>query len=267
MFWHLGKPVAVRTVERALHGTAAVEHIMVGGTSVAVYTWGAGDSMILLVHGWRSRASRFTHLVKVLTDDGHTIVSFDAPGHGASGKGPSNVFEWARIVLEVEARFGHFDAVIGHSFGVLAAFQAVRTGLTTDRMATIAGVHSLEHLVTTFTRIIQLPPRARVRFRSRIQQFVVETSSFAWEQIVSQFDSARDSLPLLVVHDTADTVVDIQQAELIADAHTGPTSVLFTAGLGHNRILADSRVLDALVRFVRSKDQLPVQEAVDHDGS
>lgn len=250
MFWHLGRPPSVRAVDREIHETAAVEHMVFGRTSVAVYTWGTGDSVILLVHGWRSRASRFSHLVRALTNDGRMIVSFDAPGHGASGKGPSDVVEWARIIRELEARYGHFDAIVGHSFGVLAAFQAVRMGLTTGRMATIAGVHSLENLVTTFTRMIQLPTRAQVHFRGRINRLVFDASPFAWGQIVSQFDSGSNRMPLLVVHDASDAIVGIDQAGLIAGAHAGPTSVVYTEGLGHNRILTDRRVVDAITEFV-----------------
>ncbi|WP_442784534.1 MULTISPECIES: alpha/beta fold hydrolase [unclassified Arthrobacter] len=189
LFWHLGRPSSVRAVEREVHESAAVEQVVFGRTAVTVYTWGTGNSVILLVHGWRSRASRFSHLVKALVRDGHMLVSFDAPGHGASGKGPSNVVEWAGIIRELEARYGHFDAVVGHSFGVLAAFHAVRMGVTTGRMVTIAGVHSLEHLVTSFTQVIRLPTRARERFRARINQLVFVDSAFEWGQIVSQLDS------------------------------------------------------------------------------
>ena len=265
MFWHLGKPPAVRAADREIHETAAVEHLVFDRTSVAVYTWGGGDSVILLVHGWGSRASRFSHLVRAMTTEGRMIVSFDAPGHGASGKGPSDVVEWARIIRELEARYGHFDAIVGHSFGVLAAFHAVRMGVTTGRMATIAGVHSLEHLVTTFTRMIQLPARARVRFRDQINQRVFDSSPFAWGQIVSQFDSGSSSMPLLVVHDSSDAIVGMEQAGLIAGAHAGPTSVMYTEGLGHNRILTDRRVVDAVTEFVSSQVESPVQTFVQHE--
>ncbi|MET4095787.1 esterase/lipase [Arthrobacter sp. UYCu712] len=262
LFWHLGRPSSVRAVDREIHESAAVEQVVFGRTAVTVYTWGTGNSVILLVHGWRSRASRFSHLVKALMSRGHMIVSFDAPGHGASGKGPSNVVEWAGIIRELEARYGHFDAVVGHSFGVLAAFHAVRMGITTGRMVTIAGVHSLEHLVTSFTRVIRLPTRARVRFRDRINQLVLVDSSFEWGQIVSQLDSDSSWMPLLVVHDSSDAVVGIDQAGLIADGHAGSASVLYTEGLGHNRVLADQRVVDAVTEFVSTQVESRVQNLV-----
>jgi pimeloyl-ACP methyl ester carboxylesterase len=181
------------------------------------------------------------------------VVSFDAPGHGASGRGPSNVVEWAGIIRELEARYGHFEAVVGHSFGVLAAFHAVRMGVTTGRMVTIAGVHSLEHLVASFTRVIRLPTRTRVRFRDRINQLVFVDSTFEWGQIVSQLDSGSSPMPLLVVHDSSDVVVGIDQAGLIADGHAVSASVMYTEGLGHNRVLADRRVVDAVTEFVSTQ--------------
>ncbi|MCU1500114.1 MAG: alpha/beta fold hydrolase [Acidimicrobiales bacterium] len=265
LFWHLGKPSSVRAVDRKIHESATVEQMVFGRAQVTVYTWGTGNSVILLVHGWRSRASRFSHLVKTLVSDGHMLVSFDAPGHGASGKGPSSVVEWAGIIRELEARYGRFDAVVGHSFGVLAAFHAVRMGVTTGRMVTIAGVHSLEHLVTSFTRVIRLPTRARVRFRDRINQQVFVDSPFEWGQIVAQLDSDSSWMPLLVVHDSSDAVVGINQAGLIADGHADSVSVMYTEGLGHNRILDDQRVVDAVTEFVSTQVESRVQNPVQQE--
>ncbi|MDI3243189.1 alpha/beta hydrolase [Arthrobacter sp. AL08] len=238
---------------------------MMGRTAVMVYAWGTGDSVILLVHGWRSRASRFSHLVNALVSRGHMIVSFDAPGHGASGKGPSNVVEWSGIIRELEARHGHFAAVVGHSFGVLAAFHAVRMGVTTGRMVTIAGVHSLEHLVASFTQLIRLPTRARERFRDRINELVFVDSTFELGHIVSQCDTDNSSMPLLVVHDSSDAVVGIDQAGLITDGHAVPASVIYTQGLGHNRILADRRVVDAVTEFVSTQVESRVQNLVQQE--
>jgi pimeloyl-ACP methyl ester carboxylesterase len=265
LFWHLGRPSSVRAVDREIHESAVTEQLVFGGTTVTVYTWGTGNSVILLVHGWRSRASRFSHLVKALVSDGHMLVSFDAPGHGASGQGPSNVVEWAGIIRELEARYGHFDAVVGHSFGVLAAFHAVRTGITTGRMVTIAGVQSLEHLVTSFTRLIRLPTRARVRFRDRINQLVFVDSTFEWGQIVSQLDTGSSWMPLLVVHDYSDAVVGIDQAGLIAGGHAVAASVMYTEGLGHNRVLDDQRVVDAVTEFVSTQVESRVQNPVQQE--
>jgi hypothetical protein len=185
--------------------------------------------------------------------------------HGASGAGPSNALEWARIIRESDARYGPFDATVAHSFGVLAVFQAARIGISTGRMAAIAGVHSLEHLVTSFARTIQLPRRAQIRFRDQIKRQVFGTSSFAWGQIVSQFDPGSDSMPLLMVHDPSDVVVGIDQARLIAGAHTGPASVMHTERLGHNRILTDPRVVDVVTEFLSLDVESPVPDSVHHE--
>ena len=250
MFWHLGSPAAVRDADREVHASASVEHLLTRNARVKVYTWGQGSTVVLLVHGWRSRASRLGRLITGLLEAGHTIVSFDAPGHGESGKGASNVLEWADVIRELEAQHGPFHAVVGHSFGVLAAFHAVRIGVVPERMVTIAGPHSLEHIVASFTRQLDLTRRATQHFRQRVDRQVFESSPFEWRQIVSRIDSAGVTLPLLVVHDSSDAVMDSGQAELIADTHGASASALLTEGLGHNRILDDPRVLEAITGFL-----------------
>ena len=48
------------------------------------YAWGDGSRPVLLVHGWGARASRFADLVTALLAAGHSPVSYDAWGHGAT---------------------------------------------------------------------------------------------------------------------------------------------------------------------------------------
>src|SRR6266516_1421498 len=68
----------VRESERAIHAAARVETI----DGVVTYAWGDGRRPVLLVHGWRSRASRYAGFVARLLELGYSPVSYDAPGHG-----------------------------------------------------------------------------------------------------------------------------------------------------------------------------------------
>src|SRR5439155_20708813 len=79
----------VRPEEQSVHDTARVE--VVGGfgdgtaEAVKTYAWGDGERPVLLVHGWRSRASRYAGFVTRLLELGYSPVSYDAPAHGDSG--------------------------------------------------------------------------------------------------------------------------------------------------------------------------------------
>lgn len=257
MFWHLGKPGTVRASEQATHEKARRDHIVVNGKDVAVYVWGSGEPVVLLVHGWRSRASRFSPLVESMMAEGRTIVSFDAPGNGASSGSRTDVFEYARAIQLLGLRYGPFDAIIGHSFGVLAAFQALREGLAVGRLVSIAGVYSFEHVFDTFVRLIGLRPKGVLRLRQKIERSPYWEHPFAWGELLSEIGSAGSAPSLLVVHDRFDPVAEIKQAGLIAHGHPGAKHVVFTRGLGHNRILADPQVLKEVAEFVPAPRRTP----------
>src|SRR3989442_5495349 len=58
--------------------------LTVGRRRVAAWSWGERGTGVLLVHGWGSRGARFVDLGGALLASGFRVVTFDAPGHGAS---------------------------------------------------------------------------------------------------------------------------------------------------------------------------------------
>jgi pimeloyl-ACP methyl ester carboxylesterase len=247
---NLGKPERVRAHDAEVHARASRGILDLAGTRVATYTWGDGPEVVLLVHGWRSRASRFSAIVRGLESPGRTIVAFDAPGNGDSAGTFVTVLDYAQIVTRLSARYGGFDTIVAHSFGVLAAFLAVREGAHTRRLVTISGVHDVGEILDEFARLVGLSGRARLGLRSRIERRTFPEVTDMWHRFVAELDPADARTPLLVVHDSSDPVLDPRQSELIAEAHNGPTEVIRTDGLGHLRILSDPAVVGAIARFV-----------------
>ena len=68
----------LRSSEREVHEAARVEIV----DGIVTYAWGDGRRPVLLVHGWRSRASRYAGFVTRLLELGYSPVSYDGPGHG-----------------------------------------------------------------------------------------------------------------------------------------------------------------------------------------
>jgi pimeloyl-ACP methyl ester carboxylesterase len=246
---NLGRPERVRPHDAEVHARATRGTLDLPGVRVATYTWGDGPEVVLLVHGWRSRASRFSALVRELESPRRTIVAFDAPGNGDSVGDFVTVLDYAQIITRLSARYGGFDTIVAHSFGVLAAFLAVREGALTRRLVSIAGVHDVGEILDEFARLVGLRDRARPGLRSRIERRTFPGVTDMWHRFVAELDPADIRTPLLVVHDSRDPVLDPRQSELIAEAHNGPTEVVRTEGLGHVRILSDPRVLGAIGRF------------------
>jgi pimeloyl-ACP methyl ester carboxylesterase len=250
LFYRLGTPSRVRESEQRVHDRAITSEIEVSGKRVVVYRWGGGKSVILLVHGWRSRGSRFAALVAALERDDRTIITFDAPGNGASGGNRTSILEYIDAITQIAAKHSTFDAVVGHSFGVTAAFVAKREGVAASRLVSIAGVYDFHFVVETFARQIGLPTRAISGLNHRIAHRFFPEVSDLWRRFVAELDPTDTQTPVLVIQDDTDAEVALEQAVLIAESNTGPTDLMITHGLGHSRVLTDPVVIARVAEFL-----------------
>lgn len=246
---HVGAPQPVRERENPVHKWAYRGTVRVGAHEVVTYRWGSGPRVVLLVHGWRSRASRFSALVTALESDDTTVVAFDAPANGDSPGRLVTILDYAAAIDAIAREHGPIDTIIGHSFGVLASFLAVREGVPVRRIVGIAGMASADQLVVTFCEQAGLGPRAERGMRRRIQRRTFPQVADPWRRFVAELDPTQTGIELLLVHDTDDAMVDAGQALLIANAHTGPVHSHITSGLGHSRILSDPEVVAAVAAF------------------
>jgi pimeloyl-ACP methyl ester carboxylesterase len=246
LFWRLGPAVSVRSVEAPFHARARVVDL----NGVVGYVWGAGERTVLLVHGWQSRASRFATIGEELVARGYTVVAFDAPGNGDSPGTRTHAYDYVEAIRELARRHGEFEAVIAHSFGAVATFIAARGEVRTKRIVTIAGVHDFASIVRDFGRAVGLGRGGVRRLRESIERWAAARGIDPWREVVAELDPADTHTPLLVVHDSGDREVALEQAMQIVEAHTGVVETLITDGLGHNRVPSAPEVVERVVRFV-----------------
>src|SRR5690349_15985431 len=156
----------VRDSELDVHTAARVEDM----DGVLTYAWGDGARPVLLVHGWRSRASRYAGFITRLLELGYSPVSYDAPGHGDSPGPIVSILGHQRIIRALEERHGPFEAVIAHSLGVPFALYAVREGVATKRLVMVSGVADFGYLSDSFCRALGLGPKVNQRLRREIER-------------------------------------------------------------------------------------------------
>lgn len=263
VFRVVGQRARLRESERPTQETAAYETLTIRGKRVQVYVWGSGGSTVLLVHGWQSRASRFATLVRDLRAEGKTVVAFDAPANGESAGRHTDLLEYIEIIEKLQAKFGLFDAIVGHSFGVLAALVAVADGVAARSVIGMAGVSSGDHLVQSFGEAIGLSDAARVRladlFMRRIASDADGNTTVPVGRDLKDFDAAMRpvTVPLLLLHSRDDRSVDIAQSRRLLAAHPGRAELVEFDGLGHNRILNNDAALDRVLAFVEAAHAVP----------
>ncbi|TDO44631.1 pimeloyl-ACP methyl ester carboxylesterase [Kribbella sp. VKM Ac-2527] len=232
----------VRESERAIHESARVEVI----GNVVTYAWGDGRRPVLLVHGWRSRASRYHAFVARLLALGYSPVSYDAPGHGDTPGPAGTILDHQRIIQALGDRHGPFEGVIAHSLGVPFALYAVREGVSAGRIVAISGVAEFGYLVDAFCRELGLGAEANQALRRAIEAGLFQRD----DQIWAKYSVAAGEVDLLVIHNDEDDVVDPAQASALLAGYGPRAHFKQTNGLGHRRIMVDPAVITEAVTFL-----------------
>lgn len=207
--------------------------------------WGQGPT-VLLMHGWEGRPTQFASLIKALVAAGYTAVALDGPAHGRSPGDEANVVLFARAMLEAAAELPPLRAVIGHSMGGASAMLAVQLGLRTETLVSIAAPARILGVLRGFARYMRLPPRARSAFIRQVEKDVgmrAATLDVAHYQL---------EMPGLIIHAEDDRFVPVKESELIHQAWFDSRLLRLSEG-GHQRVLADPRVIDAVITLVTGR--------------
>jgi pimeloyl-ACP methyl ester carboxylesterase len=249
-----GRRVEVLPAERGTHRRAMTEELTVNGKTVVVYRWGTGERPVLLLHGWRSRASRFSGFIDALEAVGLSPISFDAPGNGDSSGRTTTILEYQEIIGQLQSKYGEFESVIAHSFGVLSAFSALRNGLQAKTFVAIAGPSNFDFLVDGFCYQLGLNPRVKAGLRRRLERNLFPQIDDIWSTFDARGFAPEISIPILLIHDRQDPRVPFAQGELLKTAYGSQLEFVPTVGLGHG-LLAVPAVVQKAVSFVAQPDR------------
>ncbi|MGL4254834.1 MAG: alpha/beta hydrolase [Microbacterium sp.] len=265
LFGHVARPRPVHggdrsTMEGARRSVVRVPGLDRRGADVSTYEWGHGSEVVVLAHGWNGRASQFATLVRELVSEGWRVVAFDAPAHGETPGRGTYLIDWIDALAELQRRHGRIHAVVGHSFGGLAALVAVGAGVQADRVVTIAAPADADLLLTQFQAMLGYDDRTAAALRRRFaaRYFPGESDPFA--RLSALRRPLPASAPLLAVHDEGDRVVPFGELARLRDAHPH-ASMLATQGFGHNRVLTADPVLDAVVDFLAQPSRVTLPGA------
>jgi pimeloyl-ACP methyl ester carboxylesterase len=239
--------------ERKALASAFIETHNINGKEITSYTWhpsvAVGRPTVLLVHGWSGRGTQMGPLAEPLTKAGYRVISFDAPAHGKSSGKQTNLFEISDTILALQDIYGEFDSVISHSFGGPCTALALQHGLKTGRIISICPPASTIGLVDKFCNVIKLNAKTRNNIIDRISNAF---GDHIWEELSMTSTMKGVDTPGLVIHDAHDEDVPWQEGQAVAHAWNNAPFII-TSGLGHRRILRDSSVIEAALKFLKDK--------------
>jgi pimeloyl-ACP methyl ester carboxylesterase len=236
----------VREAERAIHAAARVEVV----DGIVTYAWGDGRRPVLLVHGWRSRASRYAGFITKLLELGYSPISYDGPGHGDTTGPMGTILDHERIITGLADKHGQFEGVIAHSLGVPFALYAVRQGVAAGRIVSISGFAEFGYLVDRFSRELGLKPGVQAELKRSIERGLFDGDPEIW----TRFSVGPGEAELLIIHNDVDDVVDPSQVAVLLASYGPKARFSPKTGLGHGRILSDPAVIDEAIAFVTSEE-------------
>ena len=233
--------------ELMMRKSAKESTIMVNGINkkIMTYTYGYSKRKVLLVHGWSGRGTQLYSIADKILENKMMVVSFDGPAHGLSSGRRTTLFDFVKCILQMEAEFGPFDSVIGHSFGATAILNAVLEGFKINKIVLIGSDNSLEVVIRSSVDKFSLKPSVAdemiAMYNKRYGKDLAHLSS--------QNIAKKIKIDTFVVHDSGDKFVNVSSA--VAIRHSLENGeLLITNGLGHYKILRDQMVNQRIIDFI-----------------
>ena len=211
---------------------------------INVYRYGSGPA-VLLVHGWSGRGTQLVKFADALKKQGFSTLSFDGPAHGKSSGKTAIMPQFIASVLELEKKYGPFEAAVGHSLGGMTLLNAARLGLKIKSLVVIGSGDVVRDIIDEFVQLIGLRPK----IGELMQREFEKTSPETMEAYSAHKAAAATNIPVLVIHDLEDREVHVNCARNIA-SHMPNGELMLTKGLGHRKILGSPDVIERSVQHI-----------------
>jgi pimeloyl-ACP methyl ester carboxylesterase len=233
-----------RLLEETFLATGTRHTVQSEEQDVAVWVWGDGP-VVVLAHGWGSRAGRFSALAQALVGSGFRVVLFDAPAHGVSMGSQASLPQFSRALRVGADTVGPVHGLIGHSLGGAAVSLAMRNGLETRRAVLLSPPADVVLFSHAFAKHLRIPLRAHNVMRRNLESRL----QIRWEELHVPTLARTMTAPALIVHDRDDPDVPYDHGKEIAAAWPG-AELMTTSGLGHRAVLRDPEVIQRTVTFL-----------------
>ncbi|PZO31026.1 MAG: alpha/beta hydrolase [Flavobacteriaceae bacterium] len=213
--------------------------------NIMVYNYGKCDKKILLVHGWSGRGTQLVKIADEMIANGYMTISFDAPAHGKSEGRTTIMTEFITSILEIEKQFGPFEFAIGHSLGGMSILNAIKQNLNVKKAVIIGSGDIIQDIIDDFIQKLQLKPRIGLLMKNHFERNFGEPM----ENYAASFSAKSVTIPVLIIHDKDDDDVALKAAHNI-HKHLKNSTIMITEGLGHRKILGDTKVIESIKEFI-----------------
>ena len=216
--------------------------------TIKCYHWVGDGPKIILVHGWSGRATNMYKIIEKLNQNNFDVYAFDAPAHGESSGGNTNLPEFISCIESLASKLYPIHALIGHSLGGFASVYCAAKKIKLDKIILLCPVNNVFELFETFFNYTRLKEKTR---NLMINYFIKKTGIIINSELSSEKLVKQIKAKILLIHDESDTQLSILESKKIKKNIAFGT-FYFTKGLGHSRLLRNSKVVDRINSFLKS---------------
>lgn len=239
----------LRENEEKVLDTAKTSVVKFKQFDIQQYEWGLqNDRRAILIHGWEGQAGNFAALVEPLLAMGFRILAFDAPGHGRSSKGKTDLFEFVDF-LAAEIRQFQAEIVISHSFGSVQTSQIFRNNqdLSVPKWFAITTPFRYRDRIEQMSAFFGLSDKVLAKLIQNIETQIGEPiDHFSMDYYA---DTLRNVEDILIVHSKTDRIIPIEAARKTHQA-LAQSKMIELDGMGHYAILWSKEVRNILQDYL-----------------
>jgi pimeloyl-ACP methyl ester carboxylesterase len=194
------------------------------------YTWKGNATVILLVHGWESNASRWQKLLPYLKKSGSTVIAVDAPAHGLSSGKEFNIPQYAAYINILAQKFKP-SYLIGHSLGgkTCLYYQSHYQNEQITKMVILGSPSDFKIILNNYIKMLSLNSIISKGLETHyLHHFKLKLEQFSGKHFASTIKTEG-----LIAHDLDDTVVAFTEGQKIAKNWKNAVFIE-TNGLGHS---------------------------------
>lgn len=238
--WFTPPPVGASTIERDRESVSGLQSFRAG--DVSGFEVGTGH-LVLALHGWGGRPAQMTALARHIADRGHRVLVPELPGH--AGGEPTDIKKSAEAIGRLIDSQGQPVAIVAHSFAALVIRLAFRDRPAPARVVLVAPALDVNDALDVFGERLGLFGWTR----RGLKRYLETWDPQLWPSISSLQPEQLSGAEIDIFHDPADDEARFARAAELA-ALRPETTLHIVNGVGHNRILRDSDVVDAVAGVI-----------------
>ena len=215
---------------------------------IQTYRWGSQTNQkILLIHGWEGQAGNFADIIEALLSHNYYVIAFDAPSHGHSSTGETNLFDFSDLVAVMIKKY-ECKNLISHSFGGVATTYALcrNTDIFIEKYVMLTTPDKFIDRIDEVCQRMGISNKVKSILTDKIEK---EININVKDANVSEFVKDVNVGQALIIHDREDKIIPIKES--INVKNNWPIcSIKEMEGTGHFRILRTKSVNQLILNFL-----------------